>query len=171
MYPTMKPSCAFSIVLLFVTGLNISLVASQTNSTTNVTQAAAVNTAAPGAASTGQTSTAGKYECISYSCNEKGCLTNASNPQNCTGTFCMMVLRYNQTSYNISASCASNCADKDESEGGLTVFTRCCQDTKCNKDDKKIVALTAKTSGSTSIQARLWILSIMLFISAFEIIL
>ncbi|KAL3878053.1 hypothetical protein ACJMK2_035686 [Sinanodonta woodiana] len=191
----MNLSCAFSIVVLFVTGLNIPLVVSQTSTnvtSTNTTAAStsakstAANTTAasisntttvPNATAAASTSTPTSTSqisnavCIEHTCNVSGCLTNASNTRNCTGPFCTMVQRFtvNQASYNITAGCASSCSAKDGVDGDFTVRTRCCQTDKCNNNDAQIVALT-KNGGSASYQAPVWILSIMMFISAFEIL-
>ncbi|KAL3878049.1 hypothetical protein ACJMK2_035684 [Sinanodonta woodiana] len=199
MYPKMKLSCPISIVVLLVTGLNISLVASQPNGTTTIapagnsstttTNTSATSTSTPTAAAnatavntsttttatntsttmaTVQTTMRTTYVCIEHTCNVSGCLANPNITSTCNGSFCRMVQRFtvNQSSYNITAGCASSCTATDGVDGDFTVRTRCCQTDRCNNNDTQIVALP-KNGGSTSYQAPVWILSIMMFISAF----
>ncbi|KAK3608744.1 hypothetical protein CHS0354_027702 [Potamilus streckersoni] len=102
---------------------------------------------------------------------QKGCLTNASTTSTitCTGLFCTMVQRFEQSSYNITAGCNSSCTEEDQTTGNVTVRTRCCQRYQCNKDDEGIVALVGNGGSATS-PTLVWILSIILFIAAFKIL-
>ncbi|KAL3878052.1 hypothetical protein ACJMK2_035685 [Sinanodonta woodiana] len=171
----MKLSCAISIVVLFVTAVNSTSTSSTaTNTIASISTSTAATIATAAITSTTAAPTLMKYVCWNHTCTVLGCLTNATSASYCNGTFCTMVQRVtviaaNQTSYSVTAGCVTSCTEEDVVNGTTTQRTRCCQADKCNTNDAQIVALT-KNGGSASYQAPVWILSIMMFISAFEIL-